>query len=82
MVTSATDIEDRSWHRFSFEPLTVEASRELYITVTSPTSTPGDAVTVLYANADIASGSMQQQRAATSELKTSLGADIAYRLYP
>jgi hypothetical protein len=50
--------------------------------VTSPTSIPGDAVTVLYANADIAAGQMQQQIPGSTELKASSQADIAYRLHP
>ncbi len=73
VTTNARNIED-SWHRFNFEPITDSEGKSYYVALTSPTSVPGNAVTVRYIDKDILPGDMYQN----GDLKQ--GWDIAYRL--
>ncbi|MBU0495898.1 MAG: hypothetical protein KKA73_20205 [Chloroflexi bacterium] len=46
VVVNARDIADNSWQRFEFAPISDSDQRTYYFFLTSPTSTPDDAVTV------------------------------------
>ncbi len=70
---NAKDIVDNEWQRFAFEPIEVSAGQEFYIEIESPTSTPGNAVTVRYTDFDILPGQMYSNRSPKP-------ADIAYRV--
>lgn len=43
---NARAIKDNEWHRVTFAPLPDAAGHEFYVAIESPTSTPGNAVTV------------------------------------
>lgn len=73
VATNARNIED-SWQRFRFEPIPDSAGKSYFVSLTSPTSVPGNAVTVRYIDKDILPGDMYQN----GELKQ--GWDVAYRL--
>ena len=82
-VVNARELADRSWHRFSFETLNLAEHSELRLEIASPTSQPGDAITVLFANADIAAGEMLSGASGgAAALEVRASADIAYRLIP
>ncbi len=71
---NASDVQDSFYHRFEFEPIVDSAGKTYYIFLESPTSAPGDAITVRFANSDLAAGEMVKNG-------TSLpGRDVAYRL--
>jgi len=87
VTINASEIEDRAWHRFEFDPVQDVEGRELLVLVTSTDSVAGNAVTVLYANADIVPGYLLKgarggQDSDESKVRASLGADLAYRLVP
>lgn len=46
IVVNAREIQDNAWHRFEFAPLADSTDRTFYFFLTSPTSTPDDAVTI------------------------------------
>ncbi len=55
---NARDIVDNEWHRFNFAEIPNAASREFYVSITSPTSSVGDAITVRYSSVDYVPGKM------------------------
>lgn len=71
---SAQDIQDSSYHRFEFEPITDAAGKTFYVFLDSPTSQPGDAITVRFANDDVLPGEM------VKDDQVLPGRDIAYRI--
>jgi 4-amino-4-deoxy-L-arabinose transferase-like glycosyltransferase len=81
---NAMHIIDNEWAMFSFEPLRDTQNKSFYVTLRSPSSHAGNAVTVRYIDVDILPGQMTLRRAPlkpgqqTSDfLKPG---DIAYRL--
>lgn len=70
---NAAKIVDNEWHSFEFEPIEHAAGREFYVSVTSPTSVEGNAVTVRYIDDDVSAGQMYLNG------EPKLG-DIAYRI--
>lgn len=71
---NAREIEDSSYHRFEFPSIPDSAGKTYYVFLESPTSQPGDAITVRFANDDIVAGEMVRDGAVTP------GRDVAYRL--
>lgn len=71
---NAREIQDSSYHRFEFEPITDSAGKTYYVFLRSPTSRAGDAVTVRFANQDLLPGEMVKNGAVLP------GRDVAYRI--
>lgn len=71
---NANQIEDSSYHRFEFESIADAAGKTFYVFLDSPTSQPGDAITVRFANEDILPGEMVRGGA------VAIGRDVAYRI--
>lgn len=71
---NASEIQDSAFHLFEFEPIKDSAGKEFYIYLESSASTPGDAVTVRFANHDLVPGEMVKGG------RQLTGRDIAYRL--
>lgn len=53
---NARNISDQDWQAFPFEPITDSKGKTYYIAITSPTSQPGNAVTVRYVQEDVKPG--------------------------
>lgn len=70
---NARNIVDNEWQKVTWEPIADSAGQEFYIVVTSPTSTPGNAVTIRYTDADVLPGQLY----VNGETKEG---DMAYRL--
>lgn len=70
---NAKDIVDNEWQRFEFAPIEVTQGQEFYIEIESPTSVPGNAVTVRYTDLDILPGQMYSNG-------NQKPADIAYKI--
>lgn len=83
-TVNAADIENESWQAFEFEPIQNSSGRTYYVAVRSPSSVPGNAVTVRYVDADLAAGEMVFFREALKAGQTKSmfrrPGDIAYRL--
>lgn len=73
VTVNASEIGD-SWQRFNFEPIAEAEDKSYFVSLTSPTAVPGNAVTVRYIDKDILPGDMYYN----GELKQ--GWDMAYRL--
>ena len=58
VVVTANTIPDNRWQRFSFDPMPSVAGQEFYVSITSPTSIAGNAVTVRYSDEDLIPGQM------------------------
>ena len=59
---NARDVVDSEWHRFTFESIENVSENTFYISLVSPTSTPGNAITVRFAEQDIRKGQMVLRR--------------------
>jgi hypothetical protein len=70
---NARAIVDNEWQKFTWEPIPNSAGREFFVTLTSPTSTPGNAVTVRYSDVDVRPGQLY----VNGEPKPG---DLAYRI--
>lgn len=53
---NAAHIQDESWQTFTFDPIPDSTRKTYYVSLTSPTSIPGNAVTVRYTNEDVLPG--------------------------
>lgn len=73
VTINAREIGD-DWQKFHFERIADSEGKSYFVSLTSPTSVPGNAVTVRYVDKDVLVGDMYQN----GELKA--GWDIAYRL--
>lgn len=69
----ARQVMDSDWNRFIFDPITNSAGQTYYVFLTSPSSSPGNAMAIRYTTTDIRSGRMYVNQAARS-------GDIAYRI--
>lgn len=58
VVINARDIQDQEFQSFQFEPIPNSAGKTFYVFVRSPTSRPGNAVTVRYTTVDALPGQM------------------------
>lgn len=58
ITRNAKDILDSDWNTFAFEPITNSAEKTFFVSITSPTSTPGNAIAVRYSNEDIQPGQL------------------------
>lgn len=81
---SATDIIDGDWNQFSFEPIPNSAGQSYYVFLTSPDSTPGNAITVRYIEKDIRPGQMVWRRrtdkASADQNSFLQSGDLAYQI--
>lgn len=85
VTVPASQIADREWHRFDFAPLGNGGGEEYYVALTSPSSTPGNAITVLFSDVDLLPGRMIWRRSALPEGKSNSeysrdNFDVAYRM--
>jgi 4-amino-4-deoxy-L-arabinose transferase-like glycosyltransferase len=81
---AADQVEDMAWHRFDFASLNNSDGEEYFVSLTSPTAKPGDAITVLFSPVDILAGHMVWRHKALGEVSSinqyrREGFDIAYR---
>jgi len=76
---AATEIEDRSWHTFAIDPLEGMYGKSIIVGVSSPTSVPGNAVTVIYGN-NIGDPGTLIRRTGQGTWKPSNQADLAVRI--
>jgi hypothetical protein len=53
---NAKDIIDNEWETFTWEPISGSAGQDFYVLIESPTSVPGNAVTVRYTDIDVRPG--------------------------
>jgi hypothetical protein len=58
VVINASAIVDNEWQRFAFEPIPETSGQQFYVLIDSPTSVPGNAITVRYIDADILPGNL------------------------
>ncbi len=70
---NAKDIVDNEWQSFTWEPIPNSANQEFYVFIESPTSVPGNAITVRYIDLDVRPGNLYLN----GQSKTG---DIAYRI--
>ena len=71
---NAREIHDGVFHRFAFEPIADSAGKTFYVFLESPTSRPGNAVTVRFSTSDILPGEMVKSG------EVNVGRDIAWRI--
>jgi hypothetical protein len=62
----AAEIIDNKWHEVQFKAIRHSADKTYYIAITSPTATPGNAITTRYTDSDISSGQLFIRRHARS----------------
>lgn len=74
VTVNASEIEDSAYHTFSFDPISNSAGKTYYVHITSPTSRPGDAVTVKFLDQSIVLGEMVKDGVVFDDR------DVAYRL--
>lgn len=84
VTVPASSLHDSDWNTISFDPIEGMAGQEYYVAVTSPSSVPGNAVTVRFSSRDIRPGQMLLRRRALApgEANTAFlkpEADLAYR---
>lgn len=81
---NAKQIVDNEWHSITFPVIPDAAGRTYYVGFSSPTSQPGNAVTVRYIDEDVIPGAMVWRRhtAEPGELKVDSGrvGDLAVRI--
>jgi len=84
VVVNASDITDSEWHRFEFDPIGGAKGKTYYISITSPSSVVGNAVTVRFSDDDIVNGRMLLRRKVlgSNEVNSSFfrDGDLAYRI--
>ncbi len=84
VAVNASEIKDSDWHRFEFEPIKNSSSRTYYVSLTSPQSVEGDAVTVKLTDYDLLPGEMVLRRrplkAGEKNSDFLRSGDLAYRL--
>lgn len=78
-------IEDMAWQRFDFAALNNKGGEDYFVSLTSPTSQPGDAITVLFSPVDILSGQMVWRNEALADGESNdkfrrEGFDMAYKI--
>ncbi len=80
---NASEIEDMAWHQFDFAALDNSQGEEFYLSLTSPKSHPGNAVTVLFSMIDLLEGQMvwrpREGQEGNTEKWLRENFDIAYR---
>jgi len=81
---NAAELEDGSYHHFAFVPIPDAAGKTFFVSLTSPTSVPGNAVTVRFSGDDLLPGTMALRREALPAGQTNAdfirAGDIAYQL--
>jgi hypothetical protein len=81
---NARDIADESYHRFEFAPIPDAAGKTFFVSVTSPNSRPGNAVTVRFVDQDVLPGEMVLRREPLTAGQTAAdfvrAGDVAYRI--
>lgn len=81
---NASELVDGEYYRFMFEPIREAAGRAFFLSLTSPESVPGDAVTVWFTPADVLPGQLMLRRAPLKPGQTNREAlrpgDLAYRI--
>jgi hypothetical protein len=85
VIINASELHDRQWQRFSFEPIADSKGKTYYVAIVSPRSLPGNAITIHYAQADMRPGEMVWRRRLLKEGESNenfirSGWDLAYRL--
>ena len=82
---NAGKISDSDWQKFGFQAIEDSAGQSYYVSITSPTSTKGNAVTVRFVDRDVLNGQMLLRRRALREGEKNSDFfrdnDLAYRLY-
>ncbi len=80
----AEDIADSDWHKFRFDPIEGSRGKKYFVSLTSPASVKGNAVTVKFVDRDIRAGEMVLRRRAFKDGETNRdfirNGDMAYRL--
>lgn len=83
-TVSAAEIENESWQVFTFDPISDSAGQTYYVSVRSPNSVTGNAVTVRYADVDLAPGELvffREELAADQTRQQFIRpGDVAYRI--
>lgn len=71
-------LEDNVWHEVAFDLITDSVGKTYVVTLTSPTGTPGNAVTVRYQPKDILAGHAMLRRIESASTEISTAGDLAY----
>ncbi|MEX2055138.1 MAG: phospholipid carrier-dependent glycosyltransferase [Candidatus Andersenbacteria bacterium] len=84
VVVNARDIDDQAYHSFTFDPLPDSAGKTYFVSLTSPTSTAGNAITARFTTRDFLPGQFFWRLDALKEGQTNQAfvreGDLAYRV--
>ncbi len=84
VTVNARQVQDEDWQTFKFEPIADSAGKTYYVSLTSPDSTAGNAITARFVEQDVMPGQMLLRRQAleAGEKNSDFmrAGDIAYRL--